>query len=506
MSIDWGSYNGHLRVGIDHTVSPSNPSHSDTTVDVTWKFYLGTDGWNFSGDTSTLHESADGWGGTNTTFTNNLTSGDMLVDTKKITYSINYTNSGTKSASANLTGAYNGASPSKTSSVNLPERPIAAPSAGEAPAASSITSDGATITWDVPNDDGGDSVDNYEVQISTGSGFSSPVVDHTMGNTTRSYTTTALNSNTGYYVRVRAHNSAGWGDWTGSTFCHFTTLAGLPGVPGTPAKTSSTQTSITVGWQAANSNGGGTITYTLDRATNSTFTTGLTTVTTTATSYTATGLTANTTYYFRVKSTNTLGTSAESGTLTAKTNPSLTYNDTGDYVTLVNNLASAVADKLVHLGIYMWRGKTGATSVQSTPVQAISMGTLIGSRGPDAPTYSGNLTNNADFIIQYPGVYEIEFFYRWDENVPTGTHRFEEHIYINGNDTPSTTVNGGAVFTHTPTDQSSGTPVRGGTITRRLNVGDTVGWGLWQNTGVSNVPPSPVTDLYTWAKVTLVGF
>lgn len=501
MAIDWGAYNGHLRVGIDAVISPSSPSHSDTTVDCTWKFYVDSDGWNFN-DTETLHYSGDGFGTIDNTFNNNSSGGSILVGTHKETYGISY-NSGSKSAQANLTGAYNGATPSNSHTVNLPNRPIAAPSAGEDVAAGSVTSNGVTLTWQVPNDDGGDAVDNYEVQISAGSGFASPIVDHTMGNTTRSYATTALAANTGYYARVRAHNSAGWGDWTSSTFCHFTTLAGLPGTPGTPIETARTTTSLSIGWGASAQNGGGTVTYTAQISTTSTFTTILQTYTGTATSTTFTALTANTTYYMRVRGTNSLGTSPWTPTLTHATAPVSVYTDSGDYVTLVNNLASAVADKLVHLGITMWRGKTGSTTVPSGTDTAISMGTLIATRGPDAPTYSGNLTNNADYVIAYPGVYEIEFAFRFDEAVGS---RQNLYIYINGVNSPSSTSpKGGIAEGFAAYGANAAAPLRSVRITRRLDVGDTVGWGIWQGTGAAQPAPA-VGNLYAWGKVTLVGF
>src|SRR5690606_33284731 len=61
--------------------------------------------------------------------------------------------------------------------------------------------------------------------------------------------------------------------------------------------------------------------FAIDRATNSTFTTGLVTSTVgaNATSYNATGLSANTTYYFRVRATNAAGASANSSTANATT-------------------------------------------------------------------------------------------------------------------------------------------------------------------------------------------
>lgn len=508
MAIDWGPYNGHLRVGIDWVTSPASPSHSDTSVDVTWKFYVDSDGWNFS-DPQALHENADGWAGTTTNFTNNSTGGAILVDTHKETYGISY-NSGSKSASANLTGAYNGATPSHSVNINLPDRPVATPSNGEAPSAGTITTDGATITWSVPSDDGGAAVDNYEVQISTGSGFGSGVVvDHTMGGTGRSYTTTALSANTHYYVRVRAHNSAGWGDWTSATGCQFTTTGGLPDTPIGLTTVSKTSTSVTIGWKASATNGGGQVTYTVDLYSDANLTTLVSSASTTTTNHQFTGLSANTTYYARVQASNTFGSSTWSAALTTATTGTGTYNDSGDYVALVNNFANAVGNKMVHLGIGLWRGKTGAVTIPNTTDLAISMGTLIEQRGPNAPTYSGNLTNNADFIIQYPGVYQIEFAFRFDE-AEGGTNRYREnlYIYINGLYMPSSTnPKGGATAGFRMYNANATAPMRVLTITRRLDVGDTVGWGVWQNSGASISQPAPAAgDLYSWGKVTMVGF
>lgn len=80
--------------------------------------------------------------------------------------------------------------------------------------------------------------------------------------------------------------------------------------------TSSTQVNLTWADNAANEDG-----FELDQATNSTFTSGLVTTTLSAnsTSRTVTGLTAATTYYFRVRATSGAGSSAYSGTTSVTT-------------------------------------------------------------------------------------------------------------------------------------------------------------------------------------------
>lgn len=506
MAINWGSYNGHLRVGIDWSISPANPNAGDTSVSVTVSFYVGSDGWNFSGDSSTLHESMTGWS-RDDGFTNNLSGGYMKVGQNTKSYSIS-SNSGNINASANLTGAYNGASPSKSVSISLPNRPspsVQPPSGGEGMSISLVTDTTAHFEWNEPTDNGGAVVDQYQIQVADNKGMNSPVVN-TTNSGGRLYNATGLTPNTKYYVRVRAHNSAGWGPWTSVDYAaaQFTTDGTTPTAPGTPNQIAHTQTSINLSWKNSDSRGGGNITYTCDCATDSGFTTIVDTYSGSLSSAAFTGLTVGTTYYFRVRATNSFGNSGYS-TGTAATKPPSVYTDQGDYVTLVNNLAGAVADKLVHLGGFAFRGVIADVNLPSGTEVFIDPGTNVQPCSmPDSPTYNSG-SGNAVYTIQYPGTYLIEFC----AQIPNGINRSTNgRIYVNGNANPSSTSGGkcGIACAWAETT-SAARGMRTLTIVRQLSVGDTIGFSVQQASGGSVTMTDGIgTDMSCWTRVTMIGF
>ncbi|PZM90185.1 MAG: hypothetical protein DIU79_14470, partial [Actinobacteria bacterium] len=101
-----------------------------------------------------------------------------------------------------------------------------------------------------PSDTGGSSITGYDVQRATNSAFSSNVV--TVQDNASPYTFTGLVPNTQYWVRVRARNAQGAGDWSPSR--SFTTITnvyvgnGSTYVPVTPmVGNGSTYVPVTVG-------------------------------------------------------------------------------------------------------------------------------------------------------------------------------------------------------------------------------------------------------------------
>ena len=159
---------------------------------------------------------------------------------------------------------------------------------------------------------------NFKVQRSdtSGSGFSTIA---TLAANITSYSDTAgLSAGTTYYYRVHASNSAG--NSSNSNEAHATTTATPTTVPAAPSGLSATatsETSIDLSWT---DNATDEANYVVQRSTTSG--SGFATIATlaaNATSYTNSGLTALTTYYYRVYATNSVGDSGFSNEVSATT-------------------------------------------------------------------------------------------------------------------------------------------------------------------------------------------
>lgn len=134
-----------------------------------------------------------------------------------------------------------------------------------------------------------------------------------------SYVSTGLNAATTYYYRVRAYNSGG--DSTYSNVANATTLDGPPAAPTNLSATANSTSQITVTWIDRSSNEDG---FRVERGSgngrNLVFVE-IGVLGINAQSYVDTGLTANTSYTYRVRAFNGSGTSAYSNTVSAKTKP-----------------------------------------------------------------------------------------------------------------------------------------------------------------------------------------
>jgi hypothetical protein len=102
---------------------------------------------------------------------------------------------------------------------------ITTPSAPAQPTASNIGPTTATVTWSASGiDNGGSALTGYEVQRATNASFTG-ATQTGVGAGTLSINYSGLTPGTDYWVRVRAVNAAGSGDWSPSRT--FKTLSGV---------------------------------------------------------------------------------------------------------------------------------------------------------------------------------------------------------------------------------------------------------------------------------------
>ncbi len=205
MAIQWGAYEGGMRVGIDVDISAVNTNSDDVTFTV--RYY--TDNSQSFSDSQTLNLSGhiDGSIG----YTNDESGSSGAVQrggarTHTYNYSTWGSSPGTRTFTVSASGLYTGGTPSKSVTVTIPARPIAAPNPPTAATASRVSDTQTKITWTRnPTNQR-----PYETQTlwrringgswtSVSSGFSGSATSYTNGTT----------ANNKYEYQVRANNDAG---------------------------------------------------------------------------------------------------------------------------------------------------------------------------------------------------------------------------------------------------------------------------------------------------------
>ncbi|WEK54901.1 MAG: glycoside hydrolase family 48 protein [Candidatus Cohnella colombiensis] len=196
---------------------------------------------------------------------------------------------------------------------------------------------------------------SYTVKRATTSGGTYTNV--ATGVTATSYTNTGLTNGTTYYYVVSASNSAGSSG--NSAQVSATPSAGVT-IPAAPTGLTATagNAQVALSWTASS----GATSYTVKRATTSggTYTNVATGVT--ATSYTNTGLTNGTTYYYVVSASNSAGSSGNSTQVSATPQATVASNLTVQYKT---NSSSATANQIM-----------AQFNIKNSGTSAVSMSTL----------------------------------------------------------------------------------------------------------------------------------
>ncbi|WEK54902.1 MAG: glycoside hydrolase family 6 protein [Candidatus Cohnella colombiensis] len=293
-----------------------------------------------SGATSYTVKRATTSGGTYTTVATGVTATSYTNTglTNGTTYY--YVVSASNSAGESANSAQVSATPS--AGVTIPAAPTGlTATAGNAQVALSWTaSSGAT---------------SYTVKRATTSGGAYTTV--ATGVTATSYTNTGLTNGTTYYYVVSASNSAG--ESANSAQVSATPTAGVT-IPAAPTGLTATagNAQVALSWTASS----GATSYTVKRATTSggPYTTVATGVT--ATSYTNTGLTNGTTYYYVVSASNSAGESANSAQVSATPQATVASNLTVQYKT---NSSGATANQIM-----------AQFNIKNSGTSAVSMSTL----------------------------------------------------------------------------------------------------------------------------------
>ena len=212
--------------------------------------------------------------------------------------------------------AYNGCATSPNSSVKNVQTMPCTPAAPNAQSATNVTFSSFTAHWSSVS-----GAIDYRLDVSTSNSFTTYVPgyqDLHVGNMT-SYPVTGLNAHTTYYYRVRAYN--GCATSPNSSVKNVPTMACMPAAPNAQSATNVTASSFTANWRSVS----GAIDYRLDVSTSNSFITyvpGYQNLSVgNVTSYPVTGLSPNTTYYYRVRAYNGCATSANSSVKSVQTTP-----------------------------------------------------------------------------------------------------------------------------------------------------------------------------------------
>ncbi len=174
-----------------------------------------------------------------------------------------------------------------------------------APTLNALTAGNGSVglTWTTPGSNGS-TLTGYRVYRSTSSGTETSLI--TLG-LVNSYTDTGLTNGTTYYYKVTALNAVGESNLSNERSATPAAPAGAPGAPTLNA--AGGNGSVSLNWTTPSANGSALLGYWLYRSTASGAET-LLGMLGTVNSYTDTGLTNGTTYYYKITAVNAYGESA----------------------------------------------------------------------------------------------------------------------------------------------------------------------------------------------------
>ena len=244
-----------------------------------------------------------------------------------------------------------------------------------------------TVTWLAPANDGGATIDSYELRR-----WDETIQDWVIlqDSTELTYADSGLPGMTMKYYRVLAKNTHGVGPW--SETVSGTTAAGVPGKPKLSA-TVNGMTSITLSWTRP-ADGGGEITgYTIQVSSDGTTFApaddtngvGLLEISETALTATHTGLTAGMTRHYKIVAVNGNGNSADSNTVMATTTSGGVPGQPTELTVTNNDPNDGVSSTTLFIS---WTAPTGDAAVTGYDLSVWRDGAWVSLRDdlPDIPT------------------------------------------------------------------------------------------------------------------------
>lgn len=213
--------------------------------------------------------------------------------------------------------AVNAAKLTSAPSNEASAKPVAPVTAPGAPGGLAATAGDArvSLSWTAPASDGGAAITGYRVYKGTSATFSDGAAAASVTGTAT--TVTGLTNGTTYYFRVAAVNKAGESEPSGTASA--TPAAAVTG-PGAPAGLTATPGNgrVSLSWTAPASSGGAAISgYVIYQGTSPGTGSPRAAGPVKGTSYTVTGLTNGTRYYFKVAAVNKAGQGKASGEVSA---------------------------------------------------------------------------------------------------------------------------------------------------------------------------------------------
>jgi hypothetical protein len=202
---------------------------------------------------------------------------------------------------------------SYSNTANATTQAAAGPTAPTSLSATAQSSSTIALSWQ----DNATNETGYVVERSTSASFTSPASTSLPANST-SYTDTGLTATTTYYYRVKAVNGATSSGY--SNTANATTTSGSGAAPAAPtglSATAASSTAINLSWT---DNATTETSYLLERDVSVNFPNPVvTTLAANTTSYSDTGLSPSSTYYYRVRAANGSGNSNYSNVVNATT-------------------------------------------------------------------------------------------------------------------------------------------------------------------------------------------